>query len=124
MDIHKRIIYACSDVWLFISILLCIVWNEKLVRLKEKVEQHTGMSYDEGVEVNMLINIEMYFKIAINIYSLQEDLSAKTIRLSKLDHDIMHVNLYENYFLYIKKFRSYSKKYTCTICGRIFDMNR
>ena len=88
-------------------------------RLKEKLEQHTGKSYDQGIEVGMLANVEIYFNIAINVYSLQEDLTAKVIRLSKLDHDVMHLNLHENHFSYIKRFNSYAKKYTCTICGRI-----
>ena len=54
------------------------------------------------------------------MYSLQEDKSAKVIRISNLDHkNVMHLNLYENHFSYITKFKSFAKKYRCTNCGRL-----
>ena len=55
------------------------------------------------------------FNVAIKVCSLQEDKSAKVIRLSDLDHDdenLLHLNLYENHFSFISKFQ-------CTICTRL-----
>ena len=95
--------------------------EREAARLKQRLEQHTSKSYNEGVEVSMLANVEIYFNIAINVYSLQEDKTANVIRLSKLDHEVMHLNLYENHFSYIKRFKSFAKKYTCTICDRILN---
>ena len=54
------------------------------------------------------------------MYSLQEDKSAKVIRISNLDHkSVVHLNLYENHFSYITKFKSFAKKYKCMNCGRL-----
>ena len=83
-------------------------------RLKVRIEEHTGKSYDEGVEVSMFSTIEIFFNVAIHVYSLQEDKIAKTVRISNLDYttdNIIHLNLYQNHFLYIKKFKSYTRKF-------------
>ena len=93
-------------------------------RLKVSIEEHTGKSYDEGVEVSMLSTIEIFFNVAINVYSLQEDKIAKTVRISNLDYkadNVMHLNLYENDFSYIKKFQPYAKKFQCLNCSRILN---
>ena len=72
----------------------------------------------------MLSTVETCFKVAINVYSLQEDKTAKSVRISNLDYkqdDVVHLNLYEDHFSYIKKgkFKSYAKKFTCPSCTRI-----
>ena len=72
----------------------------------------------------MLSNIEIYFKIAINVYSLQVDKMAKTVRISNHDYkvdDVMHLNLYENHFSYIQKLKSYAKIFQCLNCTRILN---
>ena len=67
--------------------------------LKENLEEHTGQSYNKGVEVNMLATIENFFKIATNVYSPLEDKTAKVIHLSDLDYEnVMRLNLYEKHF--------------------------
>ena len=71
----------------------------------------------------MLAEVEIFFHIAINVYSLCENKTARIIRYSKLSYDVMHVNLYENHFSYIKKFCSYAMKYTCTICNRVLNQS-
>ena len=61
---------------------------------------------------------------AINVYSLQEDKMAKTVRISNRDYkvdDVMHLNLYENHFSYIKKFKSHAKKIQYLNCTRILN---
>ena len=73
---------------------------------KSKLEEYAKQRFDDGVEVSILSTVETCFKVAINVYSLQEDKTAKSIRLSNLDYkqdDVMHLNLYENHFSYIKK---------------------
>ena len=72
------------------------------------MEEHTGKSFDDGVEVSMLPIIEDYFNMSINVYSLQENKTAKVIRISDRDdiqEQVMHLNLYENHFSYINKFK-------------------
>ena len=62
---------------------------------RRKLEQHTGKSYEDEVEVSMLGDVENLFNVAINVYSLQEDKSAKVIRFSDFDHDeenVLHLN--------------------------------
>ena len=87
-------------------------------RLRLKAERDTGKSFEARVDLNTLADIEICFNIAINVYSLQEDKSAEVIRISNLDHkNVMHLNLYENHFSYIIKFKSFAKKYKCTNCG-------
>ena len=102
-------------------------------RFKERLEEYAGKTFDDGIEVGMLAIVETCFNIAINVYALQEDKSAKVIRISNLDYkqdNVMHLNLYENHFSYIKKgkFKSYAKKFQCQNCKRILskacDLNR
>ena len=95
-------------------------------RHKEKLEEeHTGQSFDAGVKVSMLVLVEMFFNIAINVYSLQENDHATIVRLSKLtDFNVMHLHLYEQHFSYISKFRIFAKKYECIICGRILNLSK
>ena len=93
---------------------------------KNKLEEYADECFDDGVEVSMMATVETCFNIAINIYSLQEDKTAKTISISTLNYkqdDVMHLNVYENHFSYIKKgkFRNYAKKFTCTNCTRILN---
>ena len=83
-------------------------------RLKVSLEEHTGKSYDAGVKVSMLSSIEIFFNVAINVYSLQEDKIAKTVRISNLDYKT-------NHFSYIKKFKSFTKKFRSLNCSRIFN---
>ena len=60
----------------------------------------------------MLADVEIYFNVNINMYSLEEDKTATVVRISNLDHkSVPHLNKYENHFSYIKKFKSYAKKY-------------
>ena len=91
---------------------------------KKKLVEYTGKRFDDGVAVNMLSTVETCFKVGINVYALQVDKTAKSLRISSLDYkqdDIMHLNLYEEHFSYIKKdkFKSYAKKFTCPNCTRI-----
>ena len=44
-------------------------------QLMTQLEQHTGKSFDAGVEVNALAGIEIFFGVNINVYELQADKS-------------------------------------------------
>ena len=71
--------------------------EELAVSYKTQLEEATGKSYDEGVKLDMLEEVENEFNIAIHVYSLQENKTAEVIRLPK-NHDVtdkMHLNLYE-----------------------------
>ena len=90
--------------------------------LKTRLEAATGKSYQNGVEVSMLSDIEIFFQIGINVYSLAEDNTANVVRISNLDYkSVMHLNLFENHFSYISKFKSYAKKFQCPNCSRIIS---
>ena len=91
-------------------------------RLKVGLKEHTGKTYEDGVEVSMLSSIEIFFNVAINVYSLQQDKIAKTVRISNPDYNTDNaMHLYENHFSYIKKIKSYTKKFQCLNCSRIFN---
>ena len=90
-------------------------------QLKRSLERHTNKLFDAGVNITDLPALEVYFKVAINVFSLQPDGSAKLLYLSKLDYKVMYLNLFENHFSFIKNFSKYAKKYTCDICKRIFN---
>ena len=49
---------------------------------KKRLEQATGLCYDEGIRLDMLDDVETVFKIAINVYSLQQNKSDKVVRIS------------------------------------------
>ena len=96
--------------------------EQKTDQLKQEFEQrYANISFDDGVEMVHLPALEVYFKVPINVYSLQQDGRAKVLYLYKLEFEVMHLNLFENHFSYIKHFSKYAKKYTCEICKRIFN---
>ena len=90
-------------------------------RLKRELEQHTKTSFDKGVIIDDLPIIEMFFDVAINVYCLDEDGNADIIYLSRLSFKPMHLNLYENHFMYINNFKTFAKRFQCQMCDRVFD---
>ena len=87
---------------------------------KEQLENATGRSYDNRVKLDDLEDVEKEFNLAIHVYSLDDKKIARVVRLSQNCDagDTMHLNLYENHFSYISRFRSYAKKYQCPTCMR------
>ena len=64
-------------------------------RFKKKLEEYAGHRFDDGLEVSMLSTVETCFKVGINVYTLQDDKTAKSIRISNLDYkqdNVMHLN--------------------------------
>ena len=86
---------------------------------KDKLEETTGKTYDDGVGLDDLEEVEDLFEVSIHVYSLQEDKSAEVVRISEKSYEkVMHLNLYDSHFSYITKFKSYAKKYQCPNCSR------
>ena len=90
-------------------------------RLKKQLEAQTGLSYENGVQIHHIPDIERIFEVNVNIYSLNEDGQADVIYLSRLKFTPMHVNLYKNHFSYIKNFNTFAKRFACQMCETIFD---
>ena len=89
--------------------------------LVSDLEKHTKRSFKNGVDLDSLAAIEIYFKVSVNVYSLGEDGRAELIRISKLNYDVMHLNLYQDHFSYIKNIRKYAKQFQCIVCERILN---
>ena len=90
--------------------------------LLDEAEQVTQNTFEKGVEVNSLAEIEMCFGVNINVYKLQENGNAEVVRLSNLNFkDVINLNIYENHFSYIKNMKSYTKKYQCNNCNRVLN---
>ncbi len=111
---------------LFRCLALCFEANVRTLErialsYKDKLEEVTGKTYDDGVGLDDLEEVEDMFKVRINVYSLQEgkDKAAEVVRISEKEHEkVMHLNLYDSHFSYITKFKSYAKKYQCPNCSR------
>ena len=86
-----------------------------------EIENHTGQSFKNGVNLSHIPAFEVFFKVSINIYSLQEDGSCEVVYLSRLSYSSMYLNLYKTHFSFISKIDSYSKRYQCMMCESIFD---
>ena len=87
---------------------------------KKRLEEATGRKYDEGIRLDTLEEVEKEFNLAIHVYSLGENKIAKVVRLSQNydANNTLRLNLYENHFSYISKFKSYAKKYQCPACSQ------
>lgn len=67
-------------------------------------------------------NFESFFKVNMEVYSLEEDGLARSIYKSRgLQETTMYVNMYENHLSYIRDFSMYAQKYQCKSCDRHFD---
>ena len=88
--------------------------------LLREFEDFRGKKCD-GISVYDIPLLEICFKIAINVYSLNEDGSVDVIYLTTKTGTPLYMNLYEKHFSYISKINSYSKNFRCSECDRIFD---
>ncbi len=88
---------------------------------KKKLETFLGRVLDDGVDIEILAEAEVCYKIGINVYSLNEDGTCKVIRVSNVDYPPCYLNLYDGHFSYIDNFKIYSKKYECSKCGCILN---
>ena len=89
-------------------------------KLKKELEYRTGSSFDNGVQISHIPDIERIFEVSVNVYSLNENGQADIIYLSRLKFPPMHLNLYKNHFSYINNFNKFAKRFECQICEVIF----
>ena len=92
------------------------------VKLREEAERVTQKTFENGIAVNTLAEIETCFGISINVYELEENDIAKVIRRSTLGYkEVVNLNLYGDHFSYITNMKAYTKKFQCTLCSRILN---
>ena len=95
--------------------------EKKATELRNELENHTGRSFTQGVFIDDIPAIEIFFEVAVNVYSLNENGHAEIVYLSKLSYSPMHLNLFKNHFSYIKKMKTFAKRFDCQMCDRIFN---
>ncbi len=93
-------------------------------------EQHpTNEGPFEGVTLEELPDIELQFKVNINVFELVEEenadgskqVVAQIVQRSHRTFDrTVNLNLYESHFSYIQDLSMYSKSYGCRKCGKLF----
>ena len=90
-------------------------------KLLLQAESYFKKSFKKGVLLSDIPNMEILFRVSVNIYSLKENGSADVIYLSRLLFKPIYLNLYKNHFSYIKRFATFAKKFECKLCDRIFN---
>ena len=89
-------------------------------QLKQEFERYANISFDDGVEIVQLPALEVYFNVSMNV--LQQDGTAKVLHLSKLEFEVVPLNLFENHFSYIKHFSKYAKKLARFVKGFLISV--
>jgi hypothetical protein len=102
--------------------------NRCINKAKQIYEQFYGESYTSDYPgfdyVNELEEFEDQFNISVIILSINEDLSADTIRTKDESKTTkMYLNLYLNHFSYIRDVTKALKSYRCSICIKQFRDN-
>ena len=75
----------------------------------------------KGVELSQLSYFEKCFEINVNVFRLQDDLSALPVYKSQCRFkDTMHLNLHDKHLSYIANIKGFTKKYQCPTCNMHF----
>ena len=79
----------------------------------------------KGVTLDDLVVLEQVFSLNMYVYDLPKTEAGKVnvelVRRSPYKYnDTMNLNLYEQYFSYIKDLRSYIRSYLCSTCDRLW----
>ena len=91
----------------------------------QQFNSHFDIDCSDGIDLNMLPELEKFFKININVFSLHDDGTSLAIFKSLCRYkDLMYLNLYENHFSYVKNIKLYCHKYQCPSCKKLFKTNR
>ena len=78
--------------------------------MKIKLEELMGKNFDAGVVLQDLAKVEECFNVGLNVYSHENNKVAKDIKLTKTEYEnTCLLNLYEDHFSYISKFKSPAK---------------
>ena len=85
---------------------------------------HSCCSEDfEGLSVNDISEFERCFQINVNVFEKYQDESVSPLYLSGKRHpDTLHLNHYQGHLSYISKVQSYSKKFKCGQCCKLFKL--
>ena len=87
---HKTYNYAYND---NLCLFRCLALHfgtsmhsreREAARLKENLERHTGKSYEEGVEVGMLADVEIYFNMSSTYTPSRKHDSVNFLQFSKI----------------------------------------
>ena len=91
--------------------------------LLEEFEKFRGTDWkgENGITIYDIPLLELYFKIPINVYTLNKDGTVDVIYLTTRTGKPLYMNLYEKHFSYISKIDSYGKNFRCSECDRIFN---
>jgi len=82
---------------------------------------NTSNTNFEGVTMKDLPSLENCFKININIFKLYKDSSCSAVYKSlSLFENTMNLNQYGNHLSYIADIHSYSQKFQCSYCSKLF----
>ena len=98
-----------------------------VLKLYEKwcahVDKRIAPELFRGVDFVELPTFEDCFRINVNMYEFVLSTESVIPRyLSREKHeDTLYVNVYENHTSYITDFKTYAKKYQCSMCHRHFD---
>ena len=91
----------------------------------ERYELMTGEDYKKGVALYNLPRVEVALKMVINVYSLEEDDTVRTVYRSPLAFNSfdrpMNLNLYKEHLSYIRDMSKYGNKFACPLCNRFFN---
>lgn len=75
-----------------------------------------------GLDMELISELERCFSVSIYIYELQGDDSViLRYKPSTNFRSTMYLNVFENHLSYISKFSTYAKKFTCSLCNRLFS---
>ena len=100
--------------------------TKRLDRMKKQVKKRFQQYYGNkklvksysGVDMNEIEEIEEFYKLNINIYSILAENSTEMIRHSQKEFkDIMSLNLYQNHFSLITNINNITKNFKCGDCG-------
>ena len=75
----------------------------------------------EGLELFHLSDFERCFNVSLTMCSIEEDGTVSIVHHPTTKHqDKLYIHLHNNHLSYISKFNSYSTKYKCSQCDRLF----
>ena len=79
-------------------------------------ETSQGGENFSGVDISELDIVEGLFEVAINVYSIDKDSQAISVRRSIAEFLPMHLNLYKSHFSFIKDISSFCQSFVCWKC--------
>ena len=101
---------APSDVWLYAKVIISNLLTVQPIDYFKQWTNHRLGDF-EVLSFEDFSNFESFFKVNMEVYSLEEDGLASSIYKSRgLQETTMYVNMYENHLSYIRDFSVYAQK--------------